>query len=142
MCTYWKFRGASTMTTPPRPSDDKINTMLDVLTPLSDCKRESVEKMDRRISGVSYMCGMDLHNGILCCGFLCARRISLHFRLYICLSLCLFSVSSTATTPRATTTHLYCKGYHAFTTARVPRLCIYIPAITPQYRVPFPGYHT
>ena len=28
-----------------------------------------LRKMDRRILGVSYMCGMDLHNGILCCGF-------------------------------------------------------------------------
>ena len=27
------------------------------------------------ISGVSYMCWIDFHNGILCCGFLCARLI-------------------------------------------------------------------
>ena len=29
--------------------------LLDVLTPLSDCRQESVEKMERRILGVSYM---------------------------------------------------------------------------------------
>ena len=29
--------------------------LLDVLTPLSDCRQESVEKMERRNSGVSYM---------------------------------------------------------------------------------------
>ena len=28
------------------------------------------------IWGVSYMCWMDFHDGILCCGFLCARLIS------------------------------------------------------------------
>ena len=27
-------------------------------------------------------------------------------------------------------------------TARLPRLCIYIPATTPQFRLPFLGYHT
>ena len=44
--------------------------LLDVLTPLSDCIQESVEKMERRITGVSYMCWVDFHNnGILCCGF-------------------------------------------------------------------------
>ena len=104
--------------------------LLDVLTPLSDWRQESVEKMERRISGVSYMCWMDFHNGILCCGFLCARLIS--FSFVFCL------VSFPATTPRATTPHLYCTGYHAqgyhafTTTARLPRLCIRI----------YPGYHT
>ena len=29
--------------------------LLDVLTPLSDCRQESVEKMERRIWGVSYL---------------------------------------------------------------------------------------
>ena len=48
-----------------------------------------------------------------------------------------FSVSFPATTPRATTPHLYPTGYHAqgyhalTTTARLSRLCIYNPAITP-----------
>ena len=50
--------------------------LLDVLTPLSDGRQASVEKMERKISGVSYMCWMDFHNGILCCGFSCARLIS------------------------------------------------------------------
>ena len=73
------------------------------------------------ISGVPYMCWMDFHNGILSCGFLCARLISFSFP---------------ATTPRVTTPHLYCTGYHAqgyhafTTTARLPRLCIYLVRIS------------
>ena len=53
--------------------------LLDVLTPLSDCRQEPVEKMARRISGVSYMYWMDFYNEIFCCGFLCARLISVSF---------------------------------------------------------------
>ena len=68
----------------------------------------------------------------LCCGFLCARLISVYF-----VSLLSLLLSFPATTPRVTTPHLYCTGYHAqgyhafTTTARLPRLCIYIPATTP-----------
>ena len=70
-----------------------------------------------------------------------------HFVLWVSMcpiNISLFSVSFVfssfsfpATTPRATTPHLYCTGYHAqgyhafTTTARLPRLCIYIPATTP-----------
>ena len=43
--------------------------VLDVLTPWSGSRQESLEKMERRISGVSYMCWMDFHNATLCCGF-------------------------------------------------------------------------
>ena len=58
----------------------KMNTpVLDVLTPLPDCRQEPVEKMERRISGVSYMYWMDFYNEIFCCGFLCARLISVFF---------------------------------------------------------------
>ena len=46
--------------------------LLDVLTSLSDCRQEPVEKIERRISGVSYMYWMDFYNGILCYGFSCA----------------------------------------------------------------------
>ena len=74
--------------------------------------------------------------------FMCPNNITLFFDSIFASILCLFCVSSTATTPRATTPHLYCKGYHAFTNARLPRLCIYIPATTPQFRVPFLGHHT
>ena len=74
--------------------------------------------------------------------FMCPNNITLFFDSVFASTLGLLCVSSTATTPRATTPHLYCKGYHAFTTARLPRLCIYIPATTPQFRVPFLGYHT
>ena len=49
---------------------------------IADCRQESVENMERRISGVSYMYWMDFYNGILCCGLLCARLISVSlFRL-------------------------------------------------------------
>ena len=72
----------------------------------------------------------------------CLNDSTLFFDSIFASFLCLFCVSSTATTPWAITPHLYSKGYHAFTTARLPRLCIYIPATTPQFRVPFLGYHT
>ena len=56
--------------------------LLDVLISMSDCRQESVEKMERRILAVSYLYWMDLYNGILCCGFLCAHLISVSlFRL-------------------------------------------------------------
>ena len=71
----------------------RVGGLSDVLTPLSDCKQESVEKMNRRLLGFSYMCGMDFHNGILCCGLLCAQIISLYFStLFLPLS-CVYSVS-------------------------------------------------
>ena len=63
--------------------------------------------------------------------FMCPINISL-----FCVSF-VSSLSFPATTPRATTPHLDCTGYHAqgyhafTTTARLPRLCIYIPATTP-----------
>ena len=107
--------------------------LLDVLTPLSDCRHETVEKiMERRISGLSCMCWMDFHDAILCCGFLCARLMSLYF---VSSTLCLSSLSFTATTPRAITPHLYHTGYHAqgyhalTTTVRLSRPCMH------------PGYH-
>ena len=71
----------------------RVGGLLDVLTPLSNYKRKSVKKMDRRISGVSYMCGMDFHNGILCCGFSCARIISLYFSIPLLPLSCVYSVS-------------------------------------------------
>ena len=43
--------------------------LLDVLTPLSDCRQEPVEKMERKISGVSYMYWMDFYNEIFVEGF-------------------------------------------------------------------------
>ena len=76
--------------------------LLGVLTPSSDRRQESVEKMERRILGFRICIGFGLavpplprivfqvclYNGFSCCGFLCAR---------------LMSVSFPATTPRATT---------------------------------------
>ena len=89
--------------------------MLDVLTPLSDCRHETVEKiMERIISGVSYMCWMDSHNAILCCGLsvLCTLLISFYIT----------ANTPRAITPRATTSHPYHHG--------LSPLCIH------------PGYHT
>ena len=55
--------------------------VLDVHTPLSDFRQESVEKMERRILGVSYMCWI-CATGFRVVGFLCARLISVSlFRL-------------------------------------------------------------
>ena len=71
--------------------------LLDVLTPLSDCRQESVEKMARRILGFRICIGFGLavpplphivvfrvclYNGFLYCGFLCARLISSLFSGY------------------------------------------------------------
>ena len=54
------------------------------------------------------------------------------FLSWVFMCLINFSLSIPATTLRATTPHRYRTGYHAFTTtARLSRLCIYIPAITP-----------
>ena len=86
--------------------------LLDVLTPLSDCKQESVEKMKRRIPGVSYMYWMDFYNGISSCGFfVCSINFSLFFP---------------ATTPRATTPHRF---------FRLPQRGL------PRPTALFPGYH-
>ena len=113
---------------------------LDVLTPLSDCRQESVDKMERRIWGFSYMCWVDFHNGILCCGFLCARLISVYFVSLLCVSFA-SSLSFPATTPRATTPHLYPTGYHAFTTtARLPRLSL--SRLSRHSLILLLGYHT
>ena len=89
--------------------------VLDVLTPLLDCRHETVEKiMERRISGVSYMCWMDFHKAILYCGFLCALELMSVYSVTI--------YTAPATTPRATMPHPYHHG--------LSRLCIH------------PGYHT
>ena len=68
---------------------------------------------------------------------MCPINISLFCLFWVSFVFSLLSFP--ATTPRATTPHLYrtgyhAQGYHAFTTtARLPRLCIYIyiPATTP-----------
>ena len=92
--------------------------LLDVLTPLSDCRQESVDKMERRIWGFSYMCWVDFHNGILCCGFLCARLISVYFvSLLSLLSLSRLprrGLPRPIYTARAITPLPPLHGYHAF----------------------------
>ena len=94
---------------------------MDVLTSLSDCGHETVERIkERRISGVSYMCWMDFHNAILCCGFLCARLMTLYFVFLSCVCLLSFSRLPRRGLPRPILTTT---GYHA---------CLYIPVITPE----------
>ena len=85
---------------------------LDVLTSLSDCRQESFEKMERRISGVSYMCWIDFHNGIWGCGFLCARLISL---VYVSFSGSLLQRGLRR--PTALFSGYHAEGYHAHTYA-------------------------
>ena len=98
--------------------------LLDVLTPLSDSRQESLEKMDRRISGVSYVLDGFPQRDFVLWVFMCPINISL-FWVYSASILCLFCVYIPATTPRATTPHLCRTGYHAFTTtARLPRLSL------------------
>ena len=100
----------------------EMPAMSDVLTPLSDCRQESVKKMDRRISGVSYMCEMDFHNGILCCGFLCARIISLYF-----------------STPFLSLSYVYSVSLLRLPRQGLPRPIYIARNITP---LPLYGYHT
>ena len=136
--------------------------LLDVLTSLSDSRQETVEKiMEWRISGVSYMCRIDFHNGIWGCGLLCTLLISFYFLLLFSSSFSSISrltrrglprpISiSPATTPRATTPHLYRTGHHAPSILhRPPRLyhhCtaitpVYIPATTPRATTPHLYHH-
>ena len=103
--------------------------LLDVLTPLSDCRHETVEKiMERRISGVSYMCWMDFHNTFLCCGFLCARLVSHYFVPILYLSF-------PATTPRATTSHPYHHGLSELSRSTTHVHRVITPAISNSYFV-------
>ena len=62
---YKKIRSGGIGKHVPSSSSSNIgNGVLDVLTSLSDSRQETVEKiMERRISGVSYMCWIDFHNG-------------------------------------------------------------------------------
>ena len=122
----------------PAPPLSAAAIVLDVLTALSDCRHETVEKiMERRISGVSYMCWIDFHNGIWGCGLLCTLLISLYFLL---LFLLLF--------------HGYhAKGYHAPSIYRglsrpgLPRPIYTARATTPlpplhsYHACVYPGYH-
>ena len=103
-----------------------MHVLLDVLTPLSGSRQESVEMMERRISGVSYMCWVDFHNAILCCGFLCTL-LSFYF--------CFFSVSILCLYPG-----YHAEGYHAPSIPHgLSRLYHHCTATTPVYI--FPGYH-
>ena len=106
--------------------------LLDVLTPLSGSRQESVEMMERRIPGVSYMCWMDFHNAILCCGFLCTRSISSYFLLQFLLLFCVYLVPISRLprrglprpiyTARAITPLPPLHGYHACVyLSRLPR---------------------
>ena len=97
---------------------------------IADKNLSKRDKMERRISGGSHMCWMDFHNGILCCGFLCARLISFSFvSIFSCLP---FS-------------GYHAKGYHApsilhgLSRPELSRVYHHCTATTPVYI--YPGYH-
>ena len=97
---------------------------------IADKNLSKRDKMERRISGGSHMCWMDFHNGILCCGFLCAQLISFSFvSIFSCLS---FS-------------GYHAKGYHApsilhgLSRSELSRVYHHCTATTPVYI--YLGYH-
>ena len=98
--------------------------LLDVLTPLPDSRQASVEKIERRIFRGFRICVGYISTTRFCVvGFMCPINISL-FWVYSASILCLFCVYIPATTPRATTPHLYRTGYHAFTTCTATTLSL------------------
>ena len=107
-----------------------MTMVLDVLTPLSDCRHETVEKvMERRISRVSYVLdGFPRHVFVLRV-FMCLTNITLF---------CLYFVSLfPATTPWATTSLPYHHG--------LSRLCIhpgYLTRAITLHHTRTSGYHT
>ena len=111
--------------------------VLDVLTSLSDCRHETVERiMERRISGVSYMCWMDFHNAILCCGFLYARIMSLLFRLYF-VSLLSFLLSLFRLPRRGLSSPGLSRPYHQCTAITL----VYAPRLSRHSIFLLLGYH-
>ena len=114
--------------------------LLDVLTPLPDSRQESVEKMERRIFRGFRICVGYISTTRFCVvGFMCPINIGLFCAYFV--SLLSSSLSFPATTPRATTPHLYRTGYHAFTTtARLPRLSL--SRLSRHSLILLLGYHT
>ena len=102
--------------------------LLDVLTPLSDCRQESVERWNGDFGGFVYVLDRFPQRDFGLWVFMCPTNVSLFCD------------------------HLYCTGYHAqgyhalTTTARLPRrglprpiltttgyhACVYIPVSTPE----------
>ena len=107
--------------------------MLDVLIPLSDCKQESVENMDRRILGVSYMYVWDgfPQRDFVLWVFMCPNNITLFFDSILASTLCVFSVSLLRLPRQGLPRPIYIAraitpsplhGYHACVfTSRLPR---------------------
>ena len=94
---------------------------------------KSVEKMERRISGVSYMCWMDFHNAILCCGFLCARLISFYsvsILFLFCLFFSLFRLPRRGLPRRGLPRPIY-----------TARAITSLPPLHGYHACLFPGYH-
>ena len=114
----------------------RIHSIVRLLTRIS--RKDGSENF----GGFVYVCDGSPQRDFVLWVFMCPNNITLFFDSIFASTLCPLCVSSTATTPRANTPHLYCKGYHPFTTARLPRLYIYTPATTSQFRAPFPDYHT
>ena len=110
--------------------------LLDVLTPLSDCRHETVEKImgRRNFGGFVYVLDRFPQRDFGLWVFMCTTNVSLF---------CVYSVTiyiARAITPRAITPLPPLPGYHAecyHATSLPPR------AITPVYtsRFPHPSYH-
>ena len=109
--------------------------LLDVLTPLSDCRHETVERiMERRIfGGFMYVLDEFPQLDFVLWAFICPINVTsilLLFCLYFVASiLCLSSLSFRL--PRRGLPRLI------LTTTGYDACCVYIPAITPQY-IPTP----
>ena len=136
--------------------------MLDVLIPLSDCKQESVENMDRRILGVSYMYVWDgfPQRDFVLWVFMCPNNITLFFDSILASTLCVFSVSLLRLPRQGLPRPIYIAraitpsplhGYHACVfTSRLPRhsyelhFRVIIPELS-RFTTHVPGksgYHT
>ena len=107
--------------------------LLDLLTLLSDCRQESVEKMERRILGVSYMSyWMDFYNDIFCCEFLCVRLISVSF------SVSLFRLPRRGLSrPTALFSGNHAEGYNARTDAFKQQATTSAGLPNPSYHAPY-----
>ena len=82
--------------------------LLDVLTPLSDCRQESVERWNGDFGGLVYVLDRFPQRDFGLWGFMCPINFSLFFWV---------STTATATTPHRSLSGYHAEGYHARTYA-------------------------
>ena len=96
---------------------------LDVLTPLSDCRQRTVEKMERKILGVSYMCWIST-TGFCVVGYYVLDQFYSHLFLFCFSFVSLLSLLS----------GYHANSYHApFIPHGLSRPYHHCTAITPVY---------